>query len=147
MANFTPAFADYESRVRSSFAQQGIMQTIGATLTSVSPGEVRIDLPFSQAVTQQHGYIHAGIITTVVDSACGYAANSLMAAHAEVLTIEYKMNFLAPAKGEKIAGIGRVIRAGRSITVCSGEAWAYDNGQEHLIAIMQATMTTIKANS
>jgi acyl-coenzyme A thioesterase PaaI-like protein len=70
-----------------------------------------------------------------------------MAAHAEVLTIEYKMNFLAPAKGEKIAGIGRVIRAGRSITVCSGEAWAYDNGQEHLIAIMQATMMTIKANS
>lgn len=147
MANFTPACADYESRVRSSFEQQGIMKTIGATLTRITPGEVHIDLPFSQAVTQQHGYIHAGIITTVVDTACGYSANTLMPIHSEVLTIEYKVNFLAPARGEKIVGIGKVVRAGRSITVCSGEVWAFQNGQEHLVAVMQATMMTIKGKA
>ena len=147
MANFMPAFADYESRVRSSFEQQGIMKTIGATLTRVTPGEVHIDLPFSQAVTQQHGYIHAGIITTVVDTACGYSANTLMPAHSEVLTIEYKVNFLAPAKGEKIVGIGKVVRASRSITVCSGEVWAFHNGQEQLVAVMQTTMMTMKGKA
>lgn len=143
MSNYTPAFADYEARVRSSFEQQGIMKTIGATLTRITPGEVHIDLPFSQGVTQQHGYIHAGMITTVVDTACGYAANTLMPVNAEVLSIEYKVNFLAPARGEKIVGIGKVVKAGRTITVCSGEVRAFNNGQEHLVAVMQTTMMTI----
>ncbi|MDI9570689.1 MAG: PaaI family thioesterase [Pseudomonadota bacterium] len=147
MSHLPSAFADYESRVRSSFEQQGIMKAIGATLTSVTPGEVRIDLPFGQAVTQQHGYFHGGIVTTIVDSACGYAAYSLMPAHSEVLTVEYKVNFLAPAKGEKIVGIGKVIRAGRSITVCSGEARAFQDGKGRLVAIMQATMMMIKTAS
>lgn len=143
MSNCKPAFAHYEARVRSSFEQQGIMKTIGATLTRITPGEVHIDLPFSQGVTQQHGYIHAGIIATVVDTACGYAASTLMPIHAEVLSIEYKVNFLAPARGEKIVGIGKVVKAGRTITVCSGEVWAFNKGQEHLVAVMHSTMMTI----
>jgi uncharacterized protein (TIGR00369 family) len=143
MTNFTAAFADYESRVRSSFDRQGAMKTIGAKLTRIMPGEVHIDLPFSHALTQQHGYIHAGIITTIVDTACGYAAYTLMPAHSQVLSVEYKVNFLSPAKGEKIVGIGKVVKAGRSITVCQGEVWACDNGQKNLVAVMQATMITI----
>ncbi len=143
MTDFTPAFADYEFRVRSSFDQQGAMKTIGAKLTKIMPGEVHIDLPFSHALTQQHGYIHAGIITTIVDTACGYAAYTLMPAHSQVLSVEYKVNFLAPAKGANIVGIGKVVKAGRSITVCQGEVWACDNGQKNLVAVMQATMITL----
>lgn len=144
MTNFTPAIPDFEARVRSSFKLQGIMNTFGAELAIVLPGEVHIDLPFSQAVTQQHGFVHAGIITTIVDSACGYAAYTLMPADTEVLTVEYKANFLSPAKGEKFTGIGRVIKPGRSITVCQGEVWAHDNGRKNLVALLQTTMMTIQ---
>ncbi len=144
MADFTPDNHDFESRVRSSFNQQGIMNTINAELSLVKPGEVHIDIPYSRDITQQHGFVHAGIITTIVDSACGYAAFTLMPVNAEVLTVEYKVNFLAPAKGEKFTGIGRVLKPGRSVTVCQGEVWAYDNGRENLVAVMQTTMMTIQ---
>lgn len=144
MADFTPDNHDFESHVRSSFNQQGIMNTINAELSLVKPGEVHIDIPYSRDITQQHGFVHAGIITTIVDSACGYAAFTLMPVNAEVLTVEYKVNFLAPAKGEKFTGIGRVLKPGRSVTVCQGEVWAYDNGRENLVAVMQTTMMTIQ---
>ena len=143
MTNFEPSDVHFEFRVRSSFDQQGIMKTIGAKLTKVIPGEVHIEVPFSMALTQQHGYIHAGIITTVVDTACGYAANTLMPVLSEVLTVEYKINFLAPGKGEKIVGIGKVVKPGRTLTVCSGEARACDTNGEKLIATMQATMMAV----
>jgi uncharacterized protein (TIGR00369 family) len=143
MSEFKPADPDYEARVRSSFEKQNVMKTIGAVLTRVVPGEVVIGLSYDTSLTQQHGYLHAGVVTTVVDSACGYAAYTLMAPDSEVLTIEYKVNFMAPARGERFKGIGKVLRAGRTITVCSGDVVAIENGKEKVVATMLATMISI----
>ena len=143
MSEFKPADPDYEARVRSSFEKQVVMKTIGAVLTRVVPGEVVIELSYDTSLTQQHGYLHAGVVTTVVDSACGYAAYTLMAPDSEVLTIEYKVNFMTPAKGERFKGIGKVLRAGRTITVCSGDVVAIENGKEKAVATMLATMISV----
>jgi uncharacterized protein (TIGR00369 family) len=116
------------------------MTTIGARMTKVVPGEVSIELPFNSAWTQQNDFIHAGIITSIVDSACGYAAYTLMPANSGILTVEYKVNFLNPAKGERFIAVGRVIKPGRTLTVCSGEVVAIDKDEQKLIATMQATM-------
>jgi uncharacterized protein (TIGR00369 family) len=140
MHRFDPPDSDFESRVRYGFSLQQLMTTIGARMTKVVAGEVHIELPFNQAWTQQHGYIHAGIITSIVDSACGFAAYTLMPANSGVMTVEYKVNFLNPAKGDKFVGIGRVIKPGRRLTVCTGEVIALENGEEKLIAAMQTTM-------
>jgi uncharacterized protein (TIGR00369 family) len=123
------------------------MSTINARMTKVAPGEVHIELPFDPALTQQHGYIHAGIITSIVDSACGFAAYSLMAATSGVLTVEYKVNFLSPAKGERFIAIGRVIKPGRTLTICNGEVLAVEGGEQKLVALMQATMMAVPARS
>ena len=143
MNKFKPMDPNYEARVRSSFEKQNVMKTIGAVLTKVAPGEVLIELSYDASLTQQHGYLHAGIVTTVVDSACGYAAYTLMAPASEVLTIEYKVNFMAPARGERFKGIGKVLRAGRTITVCSGDVVANENGKEKVVATMLATMISV----
>jgi len=134
---------DFESRVRASFDRQGAIVSIGAKLVSLIPGEARIEMPFNASFTQQDGFLHAGIVTTIVDSACGYAAYTLMPAGSRVLTVEYKVNFLSPAKGEKFTAIGRVIKPGRTLTVCSGEVFAYEKDEEKQVALMQATMITI----
>jgi uncharacterized protein (TIGR00369 family) len=143
MSGFNPPDPNFETRIRSSFAKQQAMKTIGAKMIKVSAGEVHLELPFSLAWTQQHQYVHAGIITAIADTACGYAAYTLMPADSEVLSVEYKINFLAPAKGEKFIGIGKVIKPGRTLTVCQGEIFAYDRGEEKLIATMQATMMAL----
>jgi len=143
MKKLTPPDLEYESRIRSSFAQQGVMKTIGAHLAQVSPGEVHIELPWSKAITQQHGFVHAGILSTIADNACGYAAYTLMPAGSEVLGVENKINFLAPAKGERFVAIGKVIKAGRTLAVCSGEVWATNNGEKTLVAVMQTTMMAL----
>jgi uncharacterized protein (TIGR00369 family) len=143
MSNFQPSDPNYESRIRTSFDKQEIMKTIGAILVTVIPGEVHIEFSFMESLTQQHGYVHAGIITTVVDSACGYAAYTLMPAESEVLTIEYKVNFMFPAKGNRFRGVGRVLKPGRNITVCSGDVIAFGNGKEKIIATMLATMISV----
>src|SRR5918912_1005150 len=124
MPSFQPRDPNFAARVRASFARQQIMATIGARLTEVRPGEVEIELPFRPDLTQQHGYLHAGIVTAVIDSACGYAALSLMPAAAEVLSVEFKVNLLAPARGELFRARGRVVKAGRTITVCAGDLFA-----------------------
>jgi uncharacterized protein (TIGR00369 family) len=134
---------DYEARIRSSFEKQGVMKTIGAALTKIAPGEVVIEFFYDTSLTQQHGYVHAGVVTTVVDSACGYAAYTLMAPDSEVLTIEYKVNFMYPARGERFKGIGRVLRSGRTVTVCSGDVVAVENGKEKVVATMLATMISV----
>ncbi len=134
---------NFETRIRSSFERQGIMKTIGARLLSVAPGEVRIELPWSEAVTQQHGFVHAGILSTIADNACGYAAYTLMPAGSDVLGGENKINFLAPARGERFVSVGRVVKAGRTLAVCAGEVWAYDDGTETLVAVMQTTMMAL----
>jgi uncharacterized protein (TIGR00369 family) len=144
MSSFEPRHSGFESRVRDSFAEQKLMGTIGASLISVLPGAVEINLPFSEAFTQQNGYLHAGIITAIVDSACGYAALSLMPEDSDVLTVEYKVNFVSPASGERMIARGRVTKPGRTLTVCAGDVMALDNGKEKLIATMLATMMAIK---
>ena len=120
------------------------MKTIGGRLVKVEPGEVHIEFNYDKSLTQQNGYIHAGIVTTVADNACGYAAYTLMPADSEVLTIEYKVNFMSPAKSEKFKGTGKVIKHGRNITVCTGEVMAIDGGKEKIVAIMQATMISVR---
>jgi uncharacterized protein (TIGR00369 family) len=120
------------------------MKTIGARLTKVAPGEVRIEIPFAEGLTQQHGFVHAGIVTAIVDNACGFAANTLMPAECEVLTVEYKVNFLSPATGETFVAIGKAVKPGSTLTVCTGEVWAHAEGGRKLIAVMQATMMAVK---
>jgi uncharacterized protein (TIGR00369 family) len=140
---FTPLDPQFEARVRSSFARQRVMGTIGAVLTRVEPGAVTIELPFREDLTQQHGFLHAGIVTTVLDSACGYAAFSLMPADVAVLTVEYKVNLLAPAKGERMVAQGRVLRTGRTLTVCSGDVLAPAGQGDKVVATMLATLMAV----
>ena len=146
MKEVTARDPDYQARVRTSFEKQEAMKTVGAQLVKMSPGEVVIEFPFDHSLTQQNGYIHAGIITTVVDSACGYAAYTLMPADSDVLSIEFKVNFMSPAKGETFRAIGRVMKSGRTITVCSGDVVAIENGRETFVAAMQATMICLVNN-
>lgn len=131
-----------EKRVKESFARQTVMATIGASITGVEPGEVTIELPFRSDLAQQHGFIHGGVVTMIVDTACGYAALTRMSASAAVLTAEYKINFLSPAEGEKLIARGRVLKPGRALTVCYGDVHAVKDGQEKLVATMLATMMT-----
>jgi uncharacterized protein (TIGR00369 family) len=120
------------------------MQTIGAQLEEVASGRVSIRLPFRDDLTQQHGFLHAGAIAAVGDSACGYAALTLMPPDAAVLSIEFKVNMLAPAKGQSIVARAEVIRPGRNIMVCRADVHALDDGKEKLVAAMQGTMMVVK---
>ena len=141
-----PRDPDFASRVRASFDRQRFMTTLGASLQTVAPGEVTIVLPFSQALTQQHGFLHAGAVAAVVDSACGYAALTLMPAGAAVLSVEFKVNLLAPAAGRRFVALGRVRKAGRTMSVCEGELHAFagdDDTEGKLVALMQGTMMTV----
>ncbi len=140
MAEFQIANANFAQTVSESFYKQGLMQHLGAKLDSVEPGYVRIVMPYSENLTQQHSFFHAGAVTSIVDSACGYAALTLMPAGAEVLTIEFKVNFVAPANGEYVIAHGRVLKPGRTVTVCQGEVMAVKDGVEKLCATMLATM-------
>lgn len=121
------------------------MTMLRATLTDVTPGQVVITLPFRADLTQQHGYLHAGIVTTIADSACGYAALSLMSSDSNVLSVEFKINLLAPARGTHFVAYGRVTRPGRTLTVCSGDVFALDASRETPVATMLATMIRVPA--
>ncbi len=140
MAPFEPADADYETRVRESFARQRIMATLGATLGRVAPGEVEILLPYRPELSQQHGFFHAGVTATIADSAGGYAAYSLYPADASVLTVEFKINLLAPADGERLRALGRVRKPGRTLTVCDIEVFVEKAGREKPCATLLQTM-------
>ncbi|MGE0332551.1 MAG: PaaI family thioesterase [Ramlibacter sp.] len=140
---FEPQDAGYAQRVRDSFALQGAMGTIGASLGTIAPGTVEILMDWAPGLTQQHGFLHAGMVATALDSACGYAGFTLMPAGAGVLTIEFKINLLAPAKGQRFRMVGQVVKPGRTITVTEGRAYAIDNGNEKLIATLGATLMTI----
>jgi uncharacterized protein (TIGR00369 family) len=131
-------------RVQDSFDKQAFMRTLGATLTRVEAGIVDIELPVRADLTQQHGFVHAGAVASIADSACGYAAYSLMPEGSGVLSIEYKVNMLAPAKGEKLVARARVIRAGRNISVCEANVFAVTDGQEKHVAMLVGTMMTIR---
>ncbi len=142
-AHFEPRDPDYAVRVRDSFAMQGAMTTLGASLADVTPGRVVVELPWSAALSQQHGFLHAGMVATALDTACGYAGFTLMPQDAGVLTIEFKINLLAPAKGQRFRMVGQVVKPGRTVTVTEGRAYAIDGGTEKLIATMGATLMTI----
>jgi uncharacterized protein (TIGR00369 family) len=144
---YEPSDPDFEARIRASFAQQRFMATIGASIAHVAPGEVDLELGFDERLTQQHGYLHAGVVAAALDSACGYAAYTLMDADAGVLTVEFKLNLLEPAAGERFAARGRVIRAGRTLTVCRGDAYARagDGEGERHVATLAATMMAVRA--
>ena len=133
----------FEARVRASFARQQFMSTLGARLVRVEPGEVEITLPFRADLTQQHGFLHAGVVTSVVDSACGYAALSVMEPGAGVVSVEFKVNLLAPATGAEFRAIGRVVRSGRTLIVCSGELHAIHDERDTVVALMQGTMMAV----
>jgi uncharacterized protein (TIGR00369 family) len=140
---FEPRDARFEARVRESFAKQRMMEFLGAELLAVRAGEVEIALPFRGELTQQHGYLHAAAVTAIADSACGYAALTLMAPACEVLSVEFKINLLAPAAGTRFVAVGRVLRPGRTLTVCAADVHAQQAGGPRLIAAMQATMIAL----
>ena len=119
------------------------MATLGASLGDIGPGRVVIELAWAAGLSQQHGFLHAGMVATALDSACGYAGFTLMPPDAGVLTIEFKINLLAPAKGQRFRMVGQVIKPGRTVTVTEGRAYAIDGGTEKLIATMGATLMTI----
>ena len=136
-----PAF---RQRIADSFTRQNAMETVGARLARVEFGIVEIELPFDERLTQQHGFLHAGIIATALDSACGYAALSVMPEDAAVLTIEFKINLLSPGKGDSFLFRGEVTKPGRTIVVADGRAYALGEGPAKLIASMTGTMMTVR---
>lgn len=143
MTEFTARNPDYEQVVRRSFEQQGLMGTFGARLTHVEPGATQIEVDFDPGLTQQQAFFHGGVTTALVDTACGYSALTLMPAASEVLTVEFKINLFAPAKGERLIARGRVIRSGRTITVCHGDAYVVAGEKETHCATMTTTMIRV----
>lgn len=132
-----------ERRVRDSFARMPVMATIGRSLHAVRAGEVEIMLPFAASLTQQQGFIHAGILATIIDTACGYAALTLMPVDAAVLTTEFKINLLSPATGDRLVAAGRVVRRGRQLMVCLGEVFAEKDKSRKQVALMTASMMVV----
>jgi uncharacterized protein (TIGR00369 family) len=141
---FVPKDPNFADRVRASFARQRVMQTLGAEIVDLQPGRIELTMRFAPEFTQQHGFVHDGIIATVLDSACGYAAFSLMPADAAVLTVEFKTNLIAPAKGEQFAFRAHVLKPGKTLTVCDARAFVLDrNHMERLVATMTGTLMAV----
>lgn len=134
---------NHEERVRQNFSRQAFMSTLGAELTVVERGGVEIRLPFSPNLTQQNGYLHAGAITAVLDSACGYAALTMATEDKDVLSVEFKVNLLTPAAGKVFVARAQVKRAGRTLTVCTADAFAFSDGKEKVVATMLATIIAV----
>lgn len=143
MTEFQPSDADFADRVRSSFDRQSIMALIGAKLSRVEAGLVEIELPHRPDLCQKHGFFHAGVTSTIADSAGGYAAFSLFPAETSVLTTEFKINLLAPADGERLRALGRVLKPGRTLTICDVEVFAHKDGKEKLCAKLLQTLMTM----
>ena len=135
---------NYVDEIKQSFAKQTVMALIGGELTRVEPGDVEISLPYRNDLTEQHGYVHAGIITTIADSACGYAAYTLMPPNSDVLAVEFKVNLMRPAKGETFLARAEVIKSGRTLAVVRADVHAITGAQRELVAIMQGTMMCLQ---
>ncbi len=135
---------DFAGRVRRSFAQQTMMGTIGAVLDRVEPGLVDVVLPAAPHILQQHGFIHGGAVSTLADTACGFAALSLVRPGVGVLTVEFKMNMMAPATGTRLVARGRVVKAGRTLIVTQADVFADADGSERAVALMTATIMAIE---
>jgi uncharacterized protein (TIGR00369 family) len=142
-----PRDPDFERRVRASFERQRLMQTLGVRLTRVAAGQCDMEMPFDAAFAQQHGFLHAGTLTSVVDSACGYAALSLMAPGAAVMSVEFKVNLLAPAAGEMLIARARVVRSGRTLTIVSGDGFMRSADRERHVFTMLGTMMAVEGRA
>jgi len=140
MSAFQPVDLDYAARIRDSFARQGMMGHLGARLARIEPGVVEIELPFRTEVTQQHGLFHGGVTGAIADTAAGYAAFTLIPADASMLTVEYKINLMAPADGEMLIATGRVVKPGRTLTICEAEVVVVKNGARTICARGLETM-------
>jgi uncharacterized protein (TIGR00369 family) len=140
----TPGTPDFAERVARSFARQGLMETLGARLAGVRPGEVDIALPIAPHLSQQHGFAHAGAVASIADSAAGYAALTLMPADAGVLTVEFKINLMAPAAGERLIARGRVVKAGRTLLVAQAEVEAEAGDKRRAVALLTATLMAVQ---
>jgi uncharacterized protein (TIGR00369 family) len=140
MPDFEPKNADYDSRVRDSFNRQKVMPKLGISIGQLAPGRIVLEMDHDDDLTQQHGFLHAGIVSTALDSACGYAAFSLMPAEAAVLTVEFKINLLNPASGERFRFEAEVVKPGRTLTTCEARAYALKGGAEKLVATMTGTL-------
>lgn len=147
MNAFEPRDPDFARKVRDSFVRQRVMELIGATLGRVEPGCVEIELPFRADLTQQHGYLHAGIVGTIADSAGGYAGYTLMPVGSSVLSVEYSIHLLAPAAGERLVARGQVIRAGRTLTVCELTVEALKGGARTKCAYGTQTLICLEARA
>ncbi len=147
MPQFQPRDPNYAERVRASFRLQQAMSLIGAEMALVEPGYVEIHLPHKAEITQQHGFIHGGVVGMIADSAAGYAANTLTAADTSVLTVEYKMNLVAPADGQRLVARGEVVRPGRTLIVTRADVYAIRDEQWTLCAIMQQTIMAMQGKS
>jgi len=143
MTRFEPKNPDYRKLATATFARQQAMRTLGISIARIDPGEVDLSMPYASEFTQQNGFVHAGITTAGLDTACGIAAFTLMPEGSDVLTVEFKTNLLAPAKGERLAFRAHVIKPGRTLTVCEARAFAESGGVETLIATMTATMMAL----
>lgn len=144
MGTHSPPDPQFEHRVRESFVRQGLINTLDGKITHIGPGELHIEAPFDERFTQQDDFLHAGIVTTLMDSACGYAAYTLMPANSRVLTVEFKVNFLKPAQGDRFRAEGHVIKPGKTLTVCEGKLFALLDEREILVAVMQTTMVCLQ---
>lgn len=140
MAGFTPKDPDYRAKVEASFARQAFLVTIGARMAELEPGRCTLEMPSRPDLAQQHGFVHAGATTTLADTAAGYAAFSLMPAGSAVLTTEFKVNLLSPAKGEKLVARAEVLKPGRTLIVVRSDVFGIEGGRETLVATMLATM-------
>lgn len=147
MSEFKPRDPDWQAKVRTSFARQAVMETIGARILALQPGRCEIELPYRRDLCQQHGYLHAGITTAIADSAAGYAAFSLMPAGSSVLTVEFKVNLMALAAGERFLARGKVVKPGRTLTVAETEVVAEQEGRWKPVAQMLATLMCLEATS
>jgi uncharacterized protein (TIGR00369 family) len=143
---FIPQDPNFAEKTRASFAQQGFMQYLGALMTLIEPGRCEIRVPFRPELSQQHGYFHAGVSGAIADSASGYAAYTLMPADSNVLTVEYKLNLVAPALGELLIARGQVIRAGRTLTICRADVHVVRDGAEKICATSLSTIMALAPN-
>ncbi|MBR0870224.1 PaaI family thioesterase [Bradyrhizobium tropiciagri] len=144
MSSFAPKNPDYRALATATFERQRAMQTLGVSIVRMEPGAVDLAMPYSPDFTQQNGFVHAGIITAGLDNACGIAAFTLMPAGSDILTVEFKTNLLAPARGERFLFRGVVLKPGRTLTVCDGKAYAVQDGVETLVATMTGTLMALQ---
>lgn len=147
MTAFQVQDPDFEARVRKTFAAQVALATFGITLAKIEPGALELQMPYDAKFSQQNGFLHGGVVSAGLDTACGLASYTLMPAHADILTVEFKINLLAPAKGQTFRFVGNVVKPGRTLVVSEGHAYAIDDSREKLIATMSATMMTMVART